>query len=89
MASWMDYMNNPRGHYLKKTMFDVLKERYASNEQIIERLGTTIMTEGDLSAFFKMVRDVYETAYLKAVNDHKEQLEKAGITARIVSETRS
>ena len=47
------------------------------------------MTESDLSAFFKMVRDVYETAYLKAVNDHKEQLEKAGITARIVSETRS
>lgn len=85
MASWMDYMSNPRGHYLKKTMFEVLQERYAQNEQIIERMGVTLLTENDLTAFMKMVGDIYEIAYLKAVNDHREQLQKAGLVARIVS----
>lgn len=80
----MDYMSNPRGHYLKKTMFEVLQERYAQNEQIIERMGVTLLTENDLTAFMKMVGDIYEMAYLKAVNDHKEQLQKAGLVARIV-----
>jgi hypothetical protein len=84
MASWMDYFSNPRGHYLKKTMFEVLKERYAQNEQIIERMGVTLLTESDLNAFVKMVGDIYEMAYLKAVNDHREQLQKAGLVARIV-----
>ena len=84
MANWMDYFNNPRGHYLKKTMFDVLKERYAQNEQIIDRLGVTLLTESDLNDFMKMVGDIYESAYMKAVNDHKEQLQKAGLVARVV-----
>lgn len=89
MASWMDYMSNPRGHYLKKTMFEVLQERYAQNEQIIERMGVTLLTENDLTAFMKMVGDIYEMAYLKAVNDHREQLQKAGLVARIVSPGKS
>jgi len=89
MASWMDYMSNPRGHYLKKTMFEVLQERYAQNEQIIERMGVTLLTESDLTAFMKMVADIYEMAYLKAVSDHKEQLQKAGLVARVVSPGRS
>ena len=89
MASWMDYMSNPRGHYLKKTMFEVLQERYAQNEQIIERMGVTLLTENDLTAFRKMVGDIYEMAYLKAVNDHREQLQKAGLVARIVSPGKS
>ena len=85
MPSWMDYFSNPRGHYLKKTMFEVLKERYAQNEQVIERLGVALLTEGDLNAFLKMVGDIYEMAYMKAVNDHREQLQKAGLIAKIVS----
>jgi hypothetical protein len=85
MANWLDYMSNPRGHYLKRTMFEVLKDRYAKNEQIIERMGVTLLTEGDLESFMKMVGDIYEIAYLKAVDDHKEQLQKAGLVAKIVS----
>jgi hypothetical protein len=84
MASWMDYFSNPRGHYLKKTMFEVLKERYAQNEQIIDRMGVTLLTESDLNSFVKMIGDVYEMAYMRAVNDHREQLQKAGLVAKIV-----
>ena len=90
MASWMDYLNNPRGNLLKKAMFEILKERYAKNEQIVERMSVALATEGDMNDFMKLITDVYEIAYLKAVNDHKEQLQKIGLTARIVpSEKRS
>lgn len=84
MSSWIDYFSNPRGHFIKKTMFDILQERYAQNEPIIERLGASLQTESDMNHFFKMVGDIYEMAYMKAVNDHKEQLKKAGLAARIV-----
>jgi len=90
VANWMDFMSNPRSHYIKKTMFEVLQEKYSSNEPIIERLSVSLMTEGDLNSFLKLIRDVYETAYTKAVEDHREQLKKAGLVARIVpGETKS
>lgn len=82
----MDYFSNPRGHFIKKTLFDILKERYAHSEPIIERLSIALQTEDDLKAFFKMIGDIYELGYLKSVNDHKEQLQKAGLVARIVSD---
>jgi hypothetical protein len=65
-------------------MFEVLKERYAQNEQIIDRMGVTLLTESDLNSFVKMIGDVYEMAYMRAVNDHREQLQKAGLVAKIV-----
>lgn len=83
--SWIDYFANARGHYVKKALFDVLNERYSQNEQIIDRLGVTLMTESDIKGFMKLIGDVYELAYMKAVDDHKEQLQKAGLVARIVS----
>lgn len=83
MAGWMDYMMNPRGHQLKKVMFEFLKERYAANEQIVERVGSSLQTESDMKSFLKMITDIYEIAYMKAVNDHREQLQKLGIVAKI------
>ena len=84
--SWIDYLSNPKGHILKKTMFEVLQGRYLQNEQILERLSVSLMTENDLKSFMKLVTDVYEIAYLKAVNDQKEQLQKLGFVANVVSQ---
>ena len=88
-ASWLNWFANPRTHWLKKTMFEILQERYAHNELIVERIGASLLTETDINAFAKLITDVYEAAYLKAVNDHKEQLAKAGLVARIVPDRKS
>lgn len=85
MSNWVDYFSNVRGHQIKKTMYEVLKERYSQNESIINRLSVALQTEEDIKQFFKLVTDVYEISYMKAVEDHKEQLKKAGYQARIVS----
>lgn len=86
MASWLDYMMSPRSHHLKKAMFEILKDRYAPHDQILERVASSLVTEGDIQDFFKLVTSIYEVAYHKAVEDHSEVLKKLGLTAKIVSE---
>ena len=82
--SWIDYLSNARSYTVKKTLFEVLQSRYSQNEKIIERLSVTLATENDLKDFMKFVADIYEVAYMKCVEDHRQQLEKAGIVAKIV-----
>ena len=89
MPSWMDMMMNPKIHHVKKVMFEVLKERYGRNENIIERITSAMVTESDMESFFKLVTDIYEIAYLKSVADHKEQLEKLGLSATIVGDRKN
>ena len=81
----MDYFSNPRGHILKKTMYDILQERYVNHESIIDRMSAHMVTETDMNDFLKFVVDIYETAYIKAVEDQREQLEKIGLAPRIVA----
>lgn len=82
----MNQFNNLNGNYIKKVMFELIKEKYYKNEQIIDRLGTMLANESDMKSFFTLVTDVYETAYMKSVQDHKEQLTQLGLTATIVAE---
>lgn len=82
--NWLEYFGNPRNHMLKKTMYDVLKDRYPKNEEIIERISSVLITENDSQSFMKLVSDIYEIAYLKSVEDHREQLEKMGLKAKVV-----
>ena len=70
-------------------LFEVLKERYGRNENIIERITSAMVTESDMESFFKLVTDIYEIAYLKSVADHKEQLEKLGLSATIVGDRKN
>lgn len=64
-------------------MFDLMQEKYPKNEEIIERIGASLTTEKDIKDFLGLVTDLYEMAYLKAVNDHREQLTKLGLVANI------
>jgi|APGre2960657404_1045060.scaffolds.fasta_scaffold00286_20 hypothetical protein len=83
--SWMNMMMNPKVHNLKKALFEILKERYAQNDNIIERVGASLVTDSDMKDFMTLVTSIYETAYMKCVNDHREQLKKAGLVANIVA----
>lgn len=76
---------NPRGHAFKKTMFEFLKHRYAKNEQIIDRLSSSLVTDGDVRSFLALMVDVYESAYLKSVEDHKKVLADHNIKVTVQS----
>lgn len=68
---------------LKKFMFDLLKEKYGQHEDLIERMAAYLVTEKDLLAYSKMVSDIHEVGYLKAIADYKEQLAEMGIGVTI------
>lgn len=74
-----------RDVYLKKYFFDILKSRYSKNEKIIERI-LFFLTDSDLKEFSSFVADIYETAYLKCVEDHKKSLENIGYKVNVVED---
>lgn len=80
-------MGDPKLMALKRIMHQFLEDRYGRNDQIVERVCTALQTQGDMEAFVKMIMDCYELGYTRAVNDHREQLEKAGLTVKIVSKS--
>lgn len=64
-------------------MQQFLAERYPQNKDIVERIGHNLVTEKDFTDFMKLVVDVYESAYLKAVDQYRVYLEKIGIKVEV------
>lgn len=84
--SWIDSFFNARSNYLKKAIFEIMQERFMKHENIIERITSNLQTEGDHNAFLKLIAEIYETGYVKAVKDHQQQLQKLGLVATIKKE---
>ncbi len=80
-------MSNPKAFTLKKWFYDLLKINYASHDTIIERISTSLTTDKDLEDFGKLIGQVYDSAYRKAVDDYREQVEKLGLKITIVNPT--
>lgn len=73
---------------LRQYMAKFLGSRYPKNQDIIERVGHNLITEQDFTAFMSLAVDIYESAYLKAVDDCRKQCEKHGIKLEIGTEVR-
>jgi len=81
--NFMKYMSNPRSFTLKKWFSGILQNRFAIHENTIERVATAIITEADLEAFGKLMGELFEVGYMKAVNDYREEFEKMGVKITI------
>ncbi len=82
-ANWLNFMSNPMAHHIKRSMFELLKERYGKHEQIVERVGHTLITENDMKNFLAMIIDVYELGFMRAIDEQKDKLAKLGLGVRI------
>lgn len=74
---------NPRTIALKQFMFQILESKYPNYEDLINRAAFFLVTENDLNMFSKLVGEIYEKGYLRAVEDYREQLSKFGITINL------
>jgi len=81
----LDLLKDNRNIYFKKYIFEILQSKYSKNEKIVDRILFNL-TDNDLKEFSALVADIYESAYLKCVEDHKVSLEKAGYKVNIVSQ---
>jgi hypothetical protein len=83
-ANWMDLMTNPRGLMLKQFAAQLLEDRYPKYNELMERLSAVLVTDGDMEAFSKMLVDLFEKGYLRAVDDHRSRLAEMGIKSTVV-----
>ena len=88
-ASWLRNLSNPLSWGVKKYMFEILQERYSRNEDVINKVSESVMSEKDYEAFGQLMVDVYEKGFSTALDQQKEQFEKLGINVNIVSPTSS
>jgi hypothetical protein len=79
---------NPHSSAIKKYLFEMLKERYPKNERFIDRLASTVSTKEDYEALGSLMVDIFESGFLKAVNEYKDQLAKMGLKVNIVPDSR-
>jgi hypothetical protein len=79
------YMSNPRAFTLRKWFYDLLKINYIAHDNIIERVSSALVTEKDLEEFGKLIGQVFETGYKKAVDDYRKQMEEMGLKVHIVA----
>jgi len=76
-------MGNQYAHGIKKFTWEILKERYAAQEQAVERISRAIMTARDYEEVAKLFLAVYESGYFEAVQQHKEILKSHGLEVNV------
>lgn len=78
MTNNLSYLSNPKLHTLNKWFTDLLGNRYDGNEEIVERIAASLVTNKDLENFTKLLTAVYQLGYQKALQDNQKQLEALG-----------
>jgi hypothetical protein len=86
MNPWSQLLNTALSAHVKQYLYDILKERYSRNEEFIERLSSCLNTSKDVEGMGKLVADLYETGYMKSLQDHRQELETKGFKAVIKRE---
>lgn len=86
--NWMQYMQNPKAFTVKQWVSELLKEKYPKHESVLERISIGLTTKEDLESFGKLITELFEAGFLRAVNEYKGQLKEMGIQVKITgSET--
>ncbi len=70
-----------RSHALRQFMAKILENK--DYDDLVNRCSHFLVTENDVNLFSKMIGDIYEKGYMKAVADYKDQLAKLGIKINI------
>ena len=82
-ANWLNFMSNPMAHHIKRSMFELLKEKYGKHEQIVDRIAHSLVTEKDMKDFIGLLLEIYELGFVRAIEEHKDKLAKLGLGVRI------
>jgi hypothetical protein len=84
--NFMKYSANPMAYTCKNWFQKILQNKYSKHEQIITRVASSLVTDSDLDDFGKLIGEVYEMGFNKAVNDYKGVLEEMGLKVKVAPE---
>ena len=74
----MNMLTNQHMYAIKKYAFEMVKDRYPEHEELITRLCSALITEKDIEGFAKLMADLYESGFLRALEENKAALKQAG-----------
>jgi hypothetical protein len=80
-----EILAHPYNNALRQFMFQILQGSFAEHEGMLERFMGEVKSEKDYAAFTKLFMAVYESAFLKAVEQNREALERIGYRATITA----
>lgn len=79
-------ISNPYKTAILQYAQQLMKERYANYHDTILRASSTFVTQQEALKFAKMLVEIFEAGYLKAVEDYKKQVEAHGLQIKIKAE---
>jgi hypothetical protein len=82
----MQYLRNPHVFAIKQYIAKLIPEKFKERETFIERLCISLSTKQDVEDFGKIVLDIYEAGFFRAIGKYREQLEKHGIAVKVTAE---
>jgi hypothetical protein len=71
--NWAQIFQNPKGLALKKFMAQIIDRKVQDYDDLLDRLGASLVTENDVKLFGNLMNDVMAAGYYKAVNNAKEK----------------
>lgn len=80
------FNQNPQSVAIKRYLFDLLKDRYERNKGYIDRLSASTLTREDYESLGRLIADIYESGFVRAVDQYKEQMSKLGMKVSIVAD---
>ena len=85
MQAWHQILSNPFSTGAKKVFYEILGQKYGKHESVIENITENVANEKQYQEFGKLILDVYEAGFFKAIEQHKAALEQYGLKANIVA----
>lgn len=82
----LPFAHNPQAVAIKKYLFEILRERYARSSGYIDRLALGTMTREDYESLGALVADIYESGFMRAVDQYKSQMARLGMKVEVVPE---
>lgn len=77
---------NPFPTSLKKFLFEILGNKFEQHDIVIDKLCDNVSSPKEFERISKFIVAIYESGYLKSVEQHREILSKAGIETHVVAE---
>lgn len=70
--------------FLKEYLEKLLnKEKLENHAEVIEKISYQMHTDRDFKLFMQLLIEIYESGYVRAINDYRSEFEKYGIKVNI------
>ena len=75
---------NPYYNALRQHLFNVIgNDNYTYNEMAIDQLTKIVQNDREFKNIGQLINAIYESGYLKAIEEHKAELQRLGLKVTI------